>query len=122
MSLLPPALAAILSRLPMQAQHPRPRPLILGEAPGWLFPGFSALGHINSSVLSRHLKAQGIPTRSARNAALISLAGDLPISLLSDLVDISISTATHWARRAGRDWNAYLAATHQERSATAHQP
>jgi hypothetical protein len=53
---------------------------------------------------------------------LISLAGELPISLLSDLFDISISTAMHWARRAGRDWNAYLAATHQERSATAHQP
>ncbi len=56
------------------------------------------------------------PLRPARNAALISLAGDLPISVLSDLFDISISTAMHWARHAGRDWNAYLAATHQERA------
>src|SRR5664279_761982 len=63
---LPPALAAIMSRLPMQGQRLRPRPLIVGEAPGWLFPGFSARGHINSSVLSRHLKSQGISTRSAR--------------------------------------------------------
>ena len=116
---LPPALAAILSRLPMHGQHPRPGPLIVGEAPGWLFPGFSATGHLNSSVLSKHLNSQGISPRPARNAALISLAGELPISVLSDLFDISISTAMHWARRAGRDWNAYLAATHQERSATA---
>ena len=54
---LPPALAAILSRLPMHGQHPRPGPLIVGEAPGWLFPGSSATGHLNSSVLS------GGPTR-----------------------------------------------------------
>ena len=68
--------------------------------------------------MSKHMKAYGIPTRSARNAALIALAGELPISLVSDLFDISISTAMNWARRAGRDWNTYLAATHQERSAT----
>ena len=60
----------------------------------------------------------GIPTRSAGNTALIALAGELPISLVCDLFDISIATAMNWARRAGRDWNAYLAATHQERSAT----
>src|SRR5664279_1360612 len=36
-------------------------------------------------------------------------------SLVSDLFDISISTAMNWGRRAGRDWNAYLAATHRER-------
>ena len=64
------------------------------------------------------LKAYGIPTRQARNAALIALAGELPISLVSDLFGISISTAMHWARRAGKDWNAYLAASHQGRSAT----
>ena len=113
---LPPALAAILSRLPTRRRHPRPEPLIVCHAPGWLFPGSSATGHLNSSVLSKHLKSHGIPLRPARNAALISLAGDLPISVLSDLFDISISTAMHWARHAGRDWNAYLAATHQERA------
>ena len=72
--------------------------------------------------MSKHMKQYGIPTRSARNSALIALAGELPISLVSDLFDISISTAMNWARRAGRDSNAYLAATHNERSATAHLP
>ena len=119
---VPPSLAAILTRLPVRGPHPRTRPLIGGDTPGWLFPGFTATGHLNAATMSKHMKAYGIPTRSARNAALIALAGELPISLVSDLFDISISTAMNWARRAGRDWNAYLAATHNERSATAHLP
>jgi len=119
---VPPSLAAILTRLPVRGPHPRTRPLIGGDTPGWLFPGFTATGHLNAATMSKHMKAYGIPTRSARNAALIALAGELPISLVSDLFDLSISTAMNWARRAGRDWNAYLAATHNERSATAHLP
>ena len=110
---VPPALATILNRLPVQVPHPRTKPLIGGDSPGWLFPGFAATGRLNTATMAKHLKRHGISTRQARNAALISLAGDMPISLVSDLFGISITTAMQWARRAGRDWNAYLAATHQ---------
>jgi hypothetical protein len=115
---VPPSLAAILTRLPVSGPFPRTRPLIGGHTPGWLFPGFAATGHLNAATMSKRLKVHGIPTRQARNAALIALAGELPISLVSDLFGISISTAINWARHAGKDWNAYLAASHQRRSAT----
>ena len=113
---VPPSMGAILRRLPIRDTQPRSAPLITGDSEVWLFPGSSATGHINTSVLSKRLKALGIPTRSARNAALISLAAELPISLVSDLFEISISTAMNWAREAGRDWNAYLAAPRREHS------
>jgi hypothetical protein len=71
---VPPSLAAILTRLPVRGPHPRTRPLI-GGAPGWLFPGFTATGHLSAATMSKHMKDYGIPTRSARNAALIALAG-----------------------------------------------
>ena len=119
---VPPSLAAILSRLPVRGPHPRTRPLIGGDTASWLFPGFTAAGHLNAATMSKHMKTYGIPARTARNAALIALAGELPISLVSDLFDISISTAMNWARRAGKDWNAYLAASHWERSATSTHP
>jgi hypothetical protein len=109
---VPPSLAAILTRLPVSGPFPRTRPLIGGDTLGWLFPGSAATGHLNAATMSKRLKAHGIPTRQARNAALIAMAGELPISLVSDLFGISISTAINWARRAGKDWNAYLAASH----------
>jgi hypothetical protein len=76
-----------------------------------LFPGRSAHGNVNASVISKRLKEQGIHTRASRNAALIALAADLPASVLSELFGISITSALQWTRRASRDWNTYVAAT-----------
>jgi hypothetical protein len=39
----------------------------------------------------------------ARNAALFSLAADLPAPVISDLFGISVASSVKWARRAGRD-------------------
>lgn len=48
--------------------------------------------------------------RPSRNAALIALAADLPASVVSTLFNMSITAAVRWSKRAGQDWNAYIAA------------
>ncbi|WP_328988843.1 hypothetical protein OG394_21705 [Kribbella sp. NBC_01245] len=108
----PPALGRLLAQLPAAPANPRSRPLIeAAEDPrDWLFPGRSALGHVNASVIAKRLKDHGIRVRPSRNAALIALAADLPASVVATLFNISISAAVRWSRRAGRDWNAYIAA------------
>jgi hypothetical protein len=60
------------------------------------------------------MRGYGLTVRRARNAALISLAGDLPASVISDLFGLSIAASTGWARRAGRDWHQYLAEVRSE--------
>jgi hypothetical protein len=108
----PPALGRLLAQLPAEPANPRSRPLIeTAEVPReWLFPGRAALGHVNSSVIAKRLKAHGILVRPSRNAALIALAADLPASVVSTLFDMSITAAVRWSKRAGQDWNAYIAA------------
>ncbi|MEU4351801.1 hypothetical protein [Streptomyces sp. NPDC023838] len=55
------------------------------------------------------LRRYGLPVIPLRNSALITLATDLPPSVLSSLPAISLTSALKWTRRAGRDWNTYLA-------------
>lgn len=50
-----------------------------------------------------------------RNAARLELAGEIPAAMLSVVLGISLSGATHWARRATRDWNAFVEARHSQR-------
>jgi hypothetical protein len=40
---------------------------------------------------------------------LCSLAGDLPASVLADLLGIHITTAVRWSKLVKRDWASYLA-------------
>jgi hypothetical protein len=40
---------------------------------------------------------------------MITLAADLPASVLADLLGIHEVTATRWAHRTKRDWHTYLA-------------
>ncbi|MET8626447.1 hypothetical protein ABZW30_22280 [Kitasatospora sp. NPDC004669] len=57
-----------------------------------------------------HVGRQGVHTRAARTAALITLATDLPARVLADLLDVHVHTALKWVRRAQRDWTTYLTA------------
>jgi hypothetical protein len=114
---VPPALGRLLTQLPATPRNPSAVALIeSAEQPAWLFPGRSAHGNVNASVVAKRLKDQGIPTRASRNAALIALAADLPTSVLSDPFGISITSALQWTHRASRDWNTYVAATIAERT------
>ncbi|TCN32132.1 hypothetical protein EV644_12742 [Kribbella orskensis] len=111
---VPPSMRRLLDQLPAPPRDPSALALISAPTNGghsWLFPGRSTKGHINASVLSTHLRQQGISVRASRNAALIALAADLPASVVVSLFGLNITTALQWARRAGRDWNAFVAAT-----------
>ncbi|WP_229070835.1 hypothetical protein [Actinoplanes sp. DH11] len=67
----------------------------------WLFPGGVPGGHLSSHQLQRNMKALGVHARPARNTSLIDLAADLPAVVLSQLLDLHLSTATRWTATAG---------------------
>jgi hypothetical protein len=85
---------------------PRRRP----ARTAWLFPGYAAGTHRSAADLARKLRLHNLPVRTGRNTALLALAADLPASVLSETLGLSITAALKWTRRAARDWNAYLAA------------
>lgn len=109
--LVPPPLAVILGRLPAEPAA-RGRPLI-APAPGrpeWLFPGRGVNGHITYAGLAHRMRTHGLRITPSRNAALIALASELPAPVISDLFGLSVSASVNWVRRAGRDWQWYIAA------------
>ena len=117
--LVPPPLASILGRLPAEPPA-RGKPLI-APAPGrpeWLIPGRGVNGHVTVTGLAHRMRAHGIRTRPSRNAALIALASELPAPVLSDLFGLSIEASVSWVRRAGRNWQGYIAAVQQQERAT----
>jgi integrase len=107
--LVPPSLAALLhaaaqarSRSALGRSLPRVR---------WLFPGSGNPGRpMAAGTLSRRLLEHGIDARSTRNAALLTLAADLPAPVLADLLGLHVDTASRWVTYAKQDWSAYLAA------------
>lgn len=107
--LLPPALARLI-----QEQHATATPTAVlggrGAPTSWLFPGQVPGRHMSVNGLVRQLNDHGIQARTARSAALINLAADLPAAVLADLLGMHINTAVRWAHRAKRDWASYLAA------------
>ncbi len=107
--LVPPALGQLLARLPYEPSM-RGVPLVPAAPgqPAWLFPGRGTAGHVSYTGLVTRMRRHGLTVRRARNAALISLASDLPSAVISDLFGLSIAASTGWARRAGRDWQGYL--------------
>jgi hypothetical protein len=110
---LPPAVHQLLQR---QADPTEPISAVgrITPRPSWLIPGYAAGTHHSAPALARKMRLHGLPARPSRNTALLALAADLPASVLSDTLGISISAALQWTRRAARDWNSYLAARSTE--------
>lgn len=106
---LPSAVYELLRR---QADQARSASAITRTTPraAWIFPGYTAGTHRSAPTLARRLRRHGLPAHPCRNTALVALAGDIPASVLSELIGISITSALQWSRRSARDWNAYLAA------------
>lgn len=106
--LLPPVLATLVTNLaaqPAPIDDPRPP-----DTPTWLFPGRNA-AHLDPSRLARLLNHDlDLDARAARGGALLALAADLPASVLSDLLGLSIAAALRWSALAARDQSVYLAA------------
>jgi hypothetical protein len=106
--LLPPKLANLLKRLARDPQT-RARLTKSDNSPHWLFPGLTPGRPTSQSGFQIKIRALGIDARPARNAALISLAGNLPTPVLADVLGLSTTTAERWAALAKRDWAAYIA-------------
>jgi hypothetical protein len=106
--LLPTKLATLLKRL-ADAPRTRARLATSDNSPRWLFPGLTPGRPTSQSGFQIKLRALGIDARPARNAALISLAGNLPTPVLADVLGLSTTTAERWAALAKRDWAAYIA-------------
>jgi hypothetical protein len=83
----------------------------------WPFPGRLPGQPISADTLMLKLRRHGIVVSSARTAALIALATDLPAPVLAELLDLHISTAVRWVTYVKRDWTDYLAARAAEMTA-----
>jgi hypothetical protein len=115
--LLPPRVAQLLWQL---TAAPIPSPLARSsQRPQrrWLFPGRLPGQPISADTLMLKLRRHGIVVSSARTAALIALATDLPAPVLAELLDLHISTAVRWVTYVKRDWTDYLAARAAEMTA-----
>jgi hypothetical protein len=106
--LLPPKLAELLIYL-STTHRGRSRYQPDPATPRWLFPGMTPGQPMTHNGFAPTLKHLGINARTARNAALIGLASELPPAVLADLLDMHPTTAGRWADLARRDWQAYIA-------------
>jgi hypothetical protein len=112
--LLPPKLANLLTQL-ANTPHTAAR-LSPGDTPvRWLFPGLTPGRPTSQLAFTHKLRDLGINARTARNAALVSLAGDLPVPILADVLGLHTATAERWAHLATSDWTAYVAERAQHR-------
>jgi hypothetical protein len=107
--LLPPKLAYMLSKL-AHAGRGRSRYSPSSDTPRWLFTGLVPGQPLTADGLGFKLANFGLHARPARNAALISLAAELPPAVLADLVGLHHDTATRWSELAARDWHSFVAA------------
>ncbi|MFF1794029.1 hypothetical protein ACFVXQ_07320 [Kitasatospora sp. NPDC058263] len=105
---LPPAVARLVSTQALSRPRHLARPRE-GTAPRqWLFPGAMPGRPVSAHRLGERLTAHGIEVRAARNTAVLALAQDLPSPVVSELLDLHITTAVYWGKRGGRDWTGYL--------------
>jgi hypothetical protein len=66
----------------------------------WLFPGMN--GPLSSDRFRERLAAVGLPrVLPARNAALATLASEVPPALLADKLGLSLSAAVMWSKAVG---------------------
>lgn len=115
--LLPPRLAGLLGRL---AERPHTRSRVVTEHTGsrWLFPGLTPGRPASEGGFHAKLRAYNIEVLPSRHAGLIALAGELPTSVLADMLGLSTSTALAWAALARRDWTTYIAERAGDQSAS----
>lgn len=79
----------------------------VGEGRTWLFPGARPGRHLTTAALSAPLGRRGINLQAGKTAALITLAREVPPSVLADLLGLSLEATTRWSALAGHDWADY---------------
>lgn len=75
----------------------------------WLFPGGHPGRHISNARLAIRLNRLGISCRRGRNATLLELAAQLPASVISKLLGISVKSAARWTAWSGGHGTRYAA-------------
>lgn len=103
--ILPEPIAGLVRQLPWRRQV-GVSGLVAG-ADQWLFPGRQAGDHIHPEYLRTRMAALGISTRTARTAALLQLAAQIPAVALADLLGMHPNTAVKWIKRANGDYSRY---------------
>ena len=98
---LPDAVGALLRQLLDSA------PTGFHDDNTWIFKGQRPGRHVTTAALRLPLTKRGINIRAAKNVALLTLARDLPPSVLADLLGISIDAAERWSAHSGHDWTDY---------------
>lgn len=107
--LLPPHVAALILEQ-QEAATPQHAP----GHPRWLYPSPQTHHHLAPKTISADFGRHGIRATPLRNAALVNLAGQIPIGPLCDLTGIGPYAASRWANIAGATWSIYpqLRVTH----------
>jgi hypothetical protein len=75
----------------------------------WLFPGHNPARPLCLQSSHLQLRKHDLKGLAGRNAARLSLAADVPASILAEVTGTSVSDATRWATLAKRDWTDYIA-------------
>ncbi|MFF3918889.1 hypothetical protein ACFYZB_36650 [Streptomyces sp. NPDC001852] len=110
--LLPPTLATLVEQ---QIAAPRLNDILAPASDRkFLFPGRPPSRPRSAASVLSLMRANGLPTLSARNTAMIEAVGDLPPVVVSDLFGVAATTAHRWGQLAGESWAGYLAARQAE--------
>ncbi|MGW7106555.1 hypothetical protein ACWGHU_10415 [Streptomyces xanthophaeus] len=107
--LLPPTLARLIKAHidgPQGSSMLQPR---ASSGPDYLLPGRHAGHPLSASHIIKRLRNHNLPTRAARNTAMITAITELPPIVVSDLFGLSASTTFQWAKFAQQTWTEYLA-------------
>jgi integrase len=106
----------LASHLHVLARHRRHLSQVPAGGPGpWLFPGLHPGQPVLPATISHRLARIGIDTVTGRASALLQLAGELPPTVVADLLGLRTKTAIAWGQLAGRPWAAYPALLDRQR-------
>jgi hypothetical protein len=78
----------------------------------WLFPGRRAGQPIHPESLAGHLRQLGIPTSSARTAAIPQHVMDMPAPAVADALSYHPTTTAKIATQIGVTWSRYAPGDH----------
>jgi hypothetical protein len=104
---LPQPLDDLVSRL-VASRHGHASLGKTGTSP-WLFPGGQPGRPISASRLAERLRDLGIYAGTARTAALMQLATELPAGVIAKMLGLHIKVAVEWQKAASGDWTGYAA-------------
>jgi hypothetical protein len=105
----PVVLPELLDQLVLRQLATRGLSSYVSRPDPWLFPGGIPGRHLVTECVRAEFVAHDIHPRQARMAAMFQLAGQVPVPVLADLLNISHASAARWSALSANDWAGYLA-------------